>query len=99
MRPDALGHWQVWVASADLSEARQLTYENAYSGWPVWSPNGQKIAFESNRTDTNLNDEEDVDDVYLMNPDGSGVVDLTSSLGGTNGDAGWSPDGSLSPNR
>jgi hypothetical protein len=35
MRQDPLGDWQVWVANADLSGARQPTHENAYSGWPV----------------------------------------------------------------
>ena len=68
MRQDALGHWQVWVANADLSAARQLTFQNADSGWPVWSPNGRKIAFESNRTDTDPNDDKEDNDVYLMNP-------------------------------
>ena len=95
MREDALGHWQVWVSNADLSAVRQLTFENADSGWPVWSPNGRKIAFESNRTDTDPNDDKEDNDVYLMNPDGSSLTDLTASLGGTNGDAGWSPDGRL----
>jgi len=95
MRPDSLGHWQVWVSNADLSAARQLTFENANSGWPVWSPNGKKIAFESDRTDSNPNENPEINDVFTMNPDGSSVTQLTDSLVGPSGDPGWSPDGSL----
>ena len=95
MRQDPLGYWQVWVANTDLSAARQLTHENANSGWPVWSPNGRKIAFDSDRTDPNLNDETFINDVFTMNPDGSSVTQLTDSRAGSSGDPGWSPDGSL----
>ena len=95
MRQDPLGYWQVWVANTDLSAATQLTHENANSGWPVWSPNGQKIAFDSDRTDPNLNDETFINDVFTMNPDGSSVTQLTDSQAGSSGDPGWSPDGSL----
>ena len=95
MRQDPLGYWQVWVANTDLSAARQLTHENANSGWPVWSPNGRKIAFDSDRTDPNLNDETFINDVFTMNADGSSVTQLTDSRAGSSGDPGWSPDGSL----
>jgi Tol biopolymer transport system component len=95
MREDALGHWQVWVSNADLSASKQLTHENADSGWPVWSPNGQKIAFESTRTDPNPNDATEINDVFTMNADGSSVTQLTVSRLGPSGDPGWSPDGKL----
>src|SRR4051794_8146864 len=64
MRPDTFGHWQVWVSNTDLSAARQLTFENANSGWPVWSPNGQKIAFESDRTDPDPKENPEINDVF-----------------------------------
>jgi len=95
MRPDMDGHWQVWVANSDLSAAKQLTFENANSGWPVWSPNGRKIAFDSDRSDPNPADESFINDVFTMNADGSSVTNLTKSRGGVSGDPGWSRDGSL----
>jgi dipeptidyl aminopeptidase/acylaminoacyl peptidase len=50
---------------------------------PRWSPDGTKIAFDSNRSG-NV-------DVYSMNLDGTGVTNLTASPGAdTLGD--WSPD-------
>jgi Tol biopolymer transport system component len=94
MRQDGAGHWQVWVASSSLSGAKRLTHGHHNSGWPVWSPNGRRIAFDSDRTDHRPNDSRQINDVFLMKPDGSGVKKLTDSKGNS-GDAAWSPRGSL----
>jgi TolB protein len=91
---DGAGHWQVWVASARLSRAKRLTSGTYDSGWPVWSPDGKTIVFDSARTDRTPNDSRHVNDVFLMKADGSGVKRLTDSRG-TSGDAAWSPKGSL----
>jgi len=94
MRQDSAGHWQIWVASSSLSGAKKLTHGRHSSGWPVWSPNGKRIAFDSDRTDRNPNDSRQINDVFLMRPDGSGVKKLTDSRGNS-GDAAWSPNGKL----
>jgi Tol biopolymer transport system component len=94
MVTDAAGHWQVWVANADLSGAEQLTRGAYDSGWPVWSPDGKQLAFDSSRTDHAPNDSRHVNDVFVMKPDGSGARRLTDSKG-VSGDAAWSPNGSL----
>ena len=61
-------------------KALNLSYGN---GHPVWSPDGDRIAFLSNRSGSG--------DIYVMNVDGSGVERLTegNSLRGIS----WSPDG------
>ena len=52
----------------------------------AWSPNGRQILFQSDRDGDN--------DFYLMNVDGSGVIQLTNDPASDEGDfAGWSPDG------
>jgi len=52
----------------------------------AWSPNGKQILFQSDRDGDN--------DFYLMNVDGSGVVQITNDPASDEGDfAGWSPDG------
>jgi Tol biopolymer transport system component len=94
MRQDRAGHLQVWTASAHLGDARRLTSGPADSGWPVWSPDGRKIAFDSSRSDATPGDSRHVNDIYVMNADGSGVKKLTDSKGASS-DAAWSPDGSL----
>ncbi|HEV8024383.1 MAG TPA: LpqB family beta-propeller domain-containing protein, partial [Candidatus Nanopelagicales bacterium] len=50
---------------------------------PSWSPSGQQIAFVSDMTG--------LDQVYVMNIDGTGMRQLTTS--GANTDPAWSADG------
>jgi Tol biopolymer transport system component len=91
MKLDSAEHWQIWVANKDLSDQAKLTSGPANNGWAVWKPGGAKLAFDSDRADPDLNDQNAINDIFKMNPDGSGVVKLTHS-GAFNGDAGWSPD-------
>ncbi len=91
---DAAKHWQVWIASASFGSQTQLTHANADSGWPVWSPDGSRIAFDSNRTDPNPNGSTSINDIFTMKADGSDVRKLTDSRGGSS-DAAYSPDGAL----
>ena len=94
MFKDGADHWQVWVASSRLTHAKKLTSGAADSGWPVWSPDGTKLAFDSNRTDANPTDSDVINDVFTMRPDGTDVTRLTDSKG-LSGEPAWSPDGAL----
>lgn len=94
MRKDAKDHWQIWVADARLEAAKRLTGEAADSGWPVWSPDGRRLAFDSARTDLRPSDSKQINDVFVMSADGSDVKRLTDSMGAS-ADPAWSPDGSL----
>src|SRR5829696_2898957 len=93
MKEDSDGFWQTWVANKDLSDQVQLTSGSADSGWAVWKPGGAKLAFDSNRADPDPTDARAINDIFKMNPDGTGVVKLTQSED-FSGDPGWSPDGS-----
>jgi Tol biopolymer transport system component len=95
-RLDSAGFVQTWVADKDLSNQHQLTSGPSNSGWAVWKPGGAKLAFDSNRYDPDTSggptDISGINDIFKMNPDGTGVVKLTDSKS-FNADSGWSPDG------
>ena len=85
----------IWVMNIDGTGATQLTGINADERdniEPHWPPDGSKLAFNSSRiSGQNW-------DVYVMNADGSGVVEVSSNPStdsNTNVDRprGWSPDG------
>ena len=92
MKEDSDGVWQTWVANKDLSDQVKLTSESSDSGWAVWKPGGAKLAFESNHTDPDPDDSNAINDIFTMNPDGSGIVKLTHSDDVSDTPA-WSPDG------
>ena len=75
------GSFQVHVMNADGSQVTQLTTEGGVD--PIWSPNGQRIAFSSDRAGFCC-------EVFVMNSDGTGQTQLTHG-GGFAG--AWSPDG------
>ena len=74
------GNAEIYVMNADGSGLRRLTRNTVGDRNPVWSPDGRRIAFESN---WQLN---------VMNADGSGQRRLTRN-GGRNFAPAWSPDG------
>jgi len=39
----------LWSVSADGGRALRLTAHQAYDGWPVFSPDGESVAFASDR--------------------------------------------------
>src|ERR687889_1737444 len=91
-REDSGGFAQTWVANRDLSNQHKLTSGPSNSGWAVWKPGGAKLAFDSDRADPDPTDARAIDDIFKMNPDGTGVVKLTDSKAFNSG-PGWSPDG------
>ena len=70
------------VMNADGTGHTRLTDHFGSVTGPVWSPNGTKIAFASDQTGQS--------EVYVMNTDGSNIVQLTNTGGLA---PSWSPDG------
>lgn len=81
---DRGGSPQVYVMDIEGTNLRRLTFSGDYNASSKWSPRGDKIAFASNMAGGGFQ-------VYLMNPDGSGIQQMTTS--GVNEDPAWSPDG------
>ena len=82
---DTLGRSQLFVMDADGKNQRLLLGKTmaANERFPKWSPDGSKIAFEYILDGRSQ--------IYLVNPDGSGLRALDVGPG-QNSDPAWSPD-------
>jgi len=76
---------QVWLASADGKENFQVTYGEKSSTNPKWSPDGNWIAFTSNRKDNKNN-------LYVLRVNG-GEAEQVTEVKSAVSDFEWSPDG------
>lgn len=76
--------WQLFVMNADGTNRQQRSLSNTDDITPVWSPDGQRIAFVTQR-DGNR-------EIYLVNANGSDLVNLTQHPS-EDWTPAWSPDG------
>jgi Tol biopolymer transport system component len=85
VRPSKL---EIWVANADGSEARQVTYLDAASFAPSFFPSGDRLLFSSNYGDPKGREF----DIWAINTDGTGLERITWTPG-FDGFPLFSPDG------
>jgi len=78
------GNRDICAVKADGTGLVRLTSDSAVDSGPAWSPDGSKLAFSSTRTTQ-------PSELYLMNPDGSGVTRVGTGIAGQ--EPAWSPDG------
>lgn len=78
-------HPDIWLIDADRGVPSRLTFDDAIDVWPVWSPDGQWIAFASTRNG--------IHDVYRRPASGTGVADVLFSSPFPNVPTDWSADG------
>lgn len=80
---DTLG--DIFVVSASGGEAKPLTQDFAWNIHPAVSPDGQKIAFVSDR--------DGISNIWVMSKDGSNLKQVTKEKNNLIHSPKWSPDG------
>jgi len=77
---------RIYVADRDGRNPRPIGTEDGLDGWPAWSPDGNRIAFQSGSPA----------DIFVVNVDGTGLTRLTQDpLPAVTSEVNpaWSPDG------
>ncbi|HSL68568.1 MAG TPA: hypothetical protein VK977_10495, partial [Actinomycetota bacterium] len=77
----------VWVIEGARGVASRLTAEQGADVWPVWSPDGSRVAFASNRSG--------VYSLVIKRADGTGSEEFLSPRPEGCGPHQWSPDGTF----
>ena len=77
----------VWVIEGARGVASRLTTEQGADVWPVWSPDGSRVAFTSNRSG--------VYSIVIKRADGTGSEEFMSPRPEGCGPHQWSPDGTF----
>jgi dipeptidyl aminopeptidase/acylaminoacyl peptidase len=75
----------IWIFDVLRSGRRRLTFDAATDMTPVWSPDGRRVAFASDRLGFSS--------LYVKNADGSGGDELLLKTDGNVLPTSWSPDG------
>lgn len=85
---DLRGNFEIYSMNPDGSGIARLTNAQGIDGTPVWSPDGKKIVFRTNRDHFDPDPTKTSYELYVMNANGSGQKRLTEGLSPA-----WSPDG------
>ncbi|NIR44450.1 MAG: hypothetical protein GWN99_00815 [Gemmatimonadetes bacterium] len=87
----AAGGAAVWVVNADGSNPVNLTADALIPAqWPIWSPDGSRIAFNMVGPISEF-EAADNFEVFMINVDGSSLVNLTNRRGFEDYAMSWSP--------
>jgi hypothetical protein len=79
------GNYDIWVIDLARGTTLRVTSNPAPDGAPVWSPDGERIAFSSERGKAG--------NIYVTEASGTGGEELVLSSDQSNDPTDWSPDG------
>jgi len=82
------GNSEIYLMNADGSSQTRITDNPAYDGYPMASPDGQTILFQSDRENNTMN-------VFSMNYQGENALNLSNHQDSWNGLASVNPAGNL----
>jgi Tol biopolymer transport system component len=95
-RPGEVPNYDIFVMNADGTDPHDLTFGSSrYEAYPAWSPDGLRIAFDSDRNapPTHSSQTSPDSDIFVMNLDGTNVVDISRHADSNERYPDWSPDG------
>ena len=97
LEPDALHSFEIVTSAVDGSDVKRLTDNKFLDTNPVWSPDGTRIAFLSDREDPRSGSRGYYGPLtpFTMTADGSDVRSLAQSVPAAGGPPAWSPDGTM----
>jgi dipeptidyl aminopeptidase/acylaminoacyl peptidase len=82
----------LWVVDVNSGSAKQITEGDDWNDSdPQWSPDGKRIAFVSNRTGKEYEENRN-SDVWVINADGTGTLTKISDHEESDNQPRWSPD-------
>jgi serine/threonine-protein kinase len=84
-RVGASAEQDIWIKHLDSGQLTKLTSEGSVNLRPAWAPDGQRVAFISNRGGGF--------DVWTTRADGAGSAELLADVEGSLFGASWSADG------
>jgi len=79
------GNRDIWLFDLARGASTRFTFRPAFNDSPVWSPDGRRIAFRSNR--------EGLFNLYQKDASGAGEEELLVKTPANKFPTGWSPDG------
>jgi len=77
----------IWVYAWPQDRLTQLTFDSSQDSFPVWSPDGRRIVFSSDRA------EPGTDNLYWVNSDGTGDVTRLTNSPDIQMASSWHPSG------
>ncbi len=83
---------EIFIADADGSNQQNISNHPAFDGWPCWSPDGNWIAFASNRNSNYQETARNTYQIFVMDKDGNHVSLIANTTGRATAPK-WSPDG------
>jgi eukaryotic-like serine/threonine-protein kinase len=86
-REDGLGSSDIWLVDAERAVSSRLTFHPAYEAAPVWSPDGESVAFFSTR--------DGPWSIYEKSSTGTGDERLLAKSNDNLVPDDWSPDGTF----
>jgi serine/threonine-protein kinase len=79
----------VWVYEWERNTMSRLTIDPSDDGYPVWTPDGERIAFSSTRAD------KDNSNLYWQRADGTGDAERLTDSENSQQASSWDPSGKL----